>query len=791
MHSCRQGSSDRLRFLLFAVFVVSLGESLKDNRVDAAKHFTGEDPVPLLNPEYGRTNDAEAKITAYTVEHKQILNEQGFWWLMGVVIVAVAVGVVGLEMQDTKKCEMALEADGAKDEEGIAGVKGVLQFVASVIALQVSMLLWGIAQEFVMTNKYGEMEESTPSVFFVILNNRLLCVAFTGMLLRFAGKPMSIAESMSNCPPAMTNILATWSQYGSLQYISFTLQTTAKSAKLLPVLIIGSLRGKRYTLLDYAECLVIVSGVVVFGMNVQQSNWADDLGQLHVSTGNSTLYGVMLLGVLIIADSMTPHLQDRAFQGNSELEPLQLTFAMSCFSSLLLSFALLVTWNFPVALSFYYRNPDAMLHLFVLSAASTMTQFLISYIVKHYGPVVFTLVVTTRQAVSIFVSNLLFVHPMNSLSYIAITLIFGTVCIRALRSVKSVAGYDMNDSGLPTALTPHTPHGTNFLGQTKGHGVAYLAVCAIGIHVLYGFYALSQEFLATHTFNKELFVFPLFQIAVNHTCGVVFALVTIWASNIEVWPSGAGFTMLPAGACFVSTFLQHQALYSMVFPAQTLMKTLCILPVMLVGRLLKNRSYTNLDYIEGMLITMLLAFFVSDFQRYGSFTADAGLGESSWVGILLMVGYLFMAAFLSNLEDVVYQRVQLDPVQMLLGLELISGVVAWCTLIPYGQLVDAANFLSRNPEAIMYVILQAIASASGAYTCTLTVRLFGPAVFTLIMMSRQVMSLIFSVNIFDHNLDGFSLLCLIVVAFLILTSSLRRVSLQMSLRAHGKSDHKA
>lgn len=229
----------------------------------------------------------------------------------------------------------------------------------------------------------------------------------------------------------------------------------------------------------------------------------------------------------------------------------------------------------------------------------------------------------------------------------------------------------------------------------------------------------------------------------------------------------------------------------MVFPAQTLMKTLCILPVMLVGRLLKNRSYTNLDYIEGMLITMLLAFFVSDFQRYGSFTADAGLGESSWVGILLMVGYLFMAAFLSNLEDVVYQRVQLDPVQMLLGLELISGVVAWCTLIPYGQLVDAANFLSRNPEAIMYVILQAIASASGAYTCTLTVRLFGPAVFTLIMMSRQVMSLIFSVNIFDHNLDGFSLLCLIVVAFLILTSSLRRVSLQMSLRAHGKSDHKA
>merc|ERR1719265_501806 len=146
-----------------------------------------------------------------------------------------------------------------------------------------------------------------------------------------------------------------------------------------------------------------------------------------------------------------------------------------------------------------------------------------------------------------------------------------------------------------------------------------------------------------------------------------------------------------------------------------MMKTLKVVPVMLTGRVLKNRHYTPVEYAEGMAIAA---------------------NGTMWIGVTLMAVYIFADSFTSNLEDYTYQQRSIDPGHLLFGMEVVSAVVAWTVLLWEGTLIPAVSFLAKHHLSWFYVVLLAVASGSGAYACTVTVRKFGPSVFTLLMTSR-------------------------------------------------------
>jgi len=238
-------------------------------------------------------------------------------------------------------------------------------------------------------------------------------------------------------------------------------------------------------------------------------------------------------------------------------------------------------------------------------------------------------------------------------------------------------------------------------------------------------------------------------------------------------------TLIPLGSDYASTLLQHVCAYLIYYPTLILMKGFKVIPVMLLGLVLKNRRYTSLDYFEGILISVLVAIFVWDFQ-VGE--GESFVGQSS-LGILLMLVCIVMQALTSCLEDYAYQIVNMDAAQMLFGLELMSSVVGVCYLAVTGQLFSPVEFLVRHPESLLYVMVEAIASAVGAYACTLTVRLYGPVVFTLLATSRQCVSLVLSVLVFSHSIDTVETALLVVVILVLLASSLRRVASQLEQSA--------
>jgi len=750
------------------------------------------------------------KKPTHRVQHIELLNNWTFWWLIGAFVLSVGALVVTSEMKPVSYFQKSMgsksppapqhhvpaDRDGSpklrsasKASNQAAGVQRTSQMASYLgtwlycfAGLTISLLLCGISQEFVMTHEYTSADDAAhddgpggtrsgdhiPSVLFVVLLNRLASALFSGLVVLAHGSWSPLCSQTGyvvlGSQAAASNVLALWCQHQSLAFVPFTVLATVHSARLLPVQILSSLRGERHSLVDYAETTVIVLAVIVFGLETHRHE------RLHETPG----IGVALLLAMLVFDSLTPHFQEVLFSAHPEVTVMQHMLVMSVVAAVAIAAALCASGTLIPCLAFLLNHPESLVHLSVLAASSTLAQYYIMFSIQQFGPLFFALVSSVRQVVTVSASVFLFQHLMSSLAGIATVIIVSIILLRVLR--LQLMG--------PTAsiLSPRL----NQRAWPKLAAFIPLFICAAGIHVIHCFYAVVQEFLAVHTFKGELFAFPVFNVLVNHSLGAFLAYCVLKFKGLAAFPRGGKLTVFPAMSNFTGTFCQHKALYAISFPTQTLMKTLKVVPVMLVGRLLKNRRYSWLDYLDSMVITFIVAYFVWDFQMHGlSSSGESSAAEEEEVargtqGILLMVGYLLSDSLTSNLQDHVYQTAHLDPSQMLFALEVISSSIAFFTMVSNGQAVEVLSFIARHPQSMLYVLLLAFTSACGAYVCTVTVSLFGPAVFTLLMVSRQVASLVISVCIFGHKVDLVQCLCLVTVSFVILTSSMRRVGAQLA-----------
>jgi solute carrier family 35 (adenosine 3'-phospho 5'-phosphosulfate transporter), member B2 len=62
-------------------------------------------------------------------------------------------------------------------------------------------------------------------------------------------------------------VVATFCQYEALKYVSFPVQTLGKCAKMIPVMVWGTLvNGKSYKAKDYLVAVMVTGGCVMFAL---------------------------------------------------------------------------------------------------------------------------------------------------------------------------------------------------------------------------------------------------------------------------------------------------------------------------------------------------------------------------------------------------------------------------------------------------------------------------------------------------------------------------------------------
>merc|ERR1719203_1648669 len=148
------------------------------------------------------------------------------------------------------------------------------KFLLCFGGLQASYLTWGYMQELIMTTEFKSTEHvpdgKFPSAAFCVFSNRFLAiiVAMIAVKLRHGAVfANNSAPLLSFTPCAFSNTMSSWSQYASLKYVSFPVQTVFKSSKVIPVMLMGKvLKGTKYTTGKYCEALLITIGVAIFSL---------------------------------------------------------------------------------------------------------------------------------------------------------------------------------------------------------------------------------------------------------------------------------------------------------------------------------------------------------------------------------------------------------------------------------------------------------------------------------------------------------------------------------------------
>ncbi|GER44685.1 UDP-galactose transporter 5, partial [Striga asiatica] len=373
----------------------------------------------------------------------------------------------------------------------------VFKLAFAVAGIMATLLIYGVLQEKIMRVPYGpEKEYFKHSLFLVFCNRiatsavsagvlllRLLCFIDIVMLLLLKKHKtvacklqivwyMASKKALDPVAPiykygavSVSNILTTTCQYEALKYVSFPVQTLAKCAKMIPVMIWGTfIMQKKYTGRDYLFAFFVTLGCSIFilfpadgdispySRGRESTVWGVSLmiGYLgyneifccvlqismhilkDVALGTWIYLGRLVLGKLpqpttgTWFDGFTSTFQDKLFKGYDMEIHNQIFYTTLC--SCMISFTgLILQGNLQMAIDFVIRHNECFIDIAILSTVATISQFFISYTIRNFGALAFATIMTTRQLVSILLSCLWFSHPLSSEQLIGAVIVFGSI----------------------------------------------------------------------------------------------------------------------------------------------------------------------------------------------------------------------------------------------------------------------------------------------------------------------------------------------------------------------------
>jgi len=297
-----------------------------------------------------------------------------------------------------------------------------LQLAFCVVGLLGSYLMWGVLQERIMVTNYsfGSFESS----LFLVFCNRVLALSVAITVITFTKQPALRAPFYKFSMSALSNVVSSWCQLEALKHVSFPTQVLAKSSKLIPVMILGKyIARKVYPWQDYFEAVVICIGVATFTLNSKTST----------SSQETSLSGVFLIGGYLTFDSFTSQWQGHLFS-EYKMSSYQMMLGTNAFSCFFTFVSLLRSGELFTSFNLVSSDPTIALDILMFSCAGASGQMFIFYTIKTFGPVVFTMIMTTRQLIAIVLSCVLYGHAISSGSMVGIVIVFSTIGYRIHRN---------------------------------------------------------------------------------------------------------------------------------------------------------------------------------------------------------------------------------------------------------------------------------------------------------------------------------------------------------------------
>ncbi|XP_026443163.1 UDP-galactose/UDP-glucose transporter 5-like [Papaver somniferum] len=303
----------------------------------------------------------------------------------------------------------------------------------AVAGIMTTLVIYGVLQEKIMRVPYGENKEFFRYSLFLVFCNRITTSAVSAGSLLASKKALDpVAPIYKYCLISVSNILTTTCQYEALKYVSFPVQTLAKCAKMIPVMVWGTMiMQKKYKGQDYLFAVLVTLGCSLFILYPA----AADISP-YASGRESTVWGVSLMMGYLGFDGFTSTFQDKLFKGYDMEIHNQIFYTTLCSCILSLS-GLILQGNLLLAVDFVARHNDCFFDIALLSTVATASQFFISYTIKTFGALTFATIMTTRQLVSIMLSCMWFAHPLSPIQWVGAVVVFGSLYTKSFMRTVS------------------------------------------------------------------------------------------------------------------------------------------------------------------------------------------------------------------------------------------------------------------------------------------------------------------------------------------------------------------
>mmetsp|Transcript_23328 Transcript_23328/g.35340 ORF Transcript_23328/g.35340 Transcript_23328/m.35340 type:complete len:356 (-) Transcript_23328:119-1186(-) len=314
------------------------------------------------------------------------------------------------------------------------------KFMACFVGLQASYLTWGYMQELIMTTTFNPTDSAPdgkfPSAAFCVFSNRFLAVIVAMIAVKIKHGSVFKANKAplsAFTPCAISNTVSSWSQYASLKYVSFPVQTVFKSSKIIPVMLMGKvLQDIVYPRTQYVEAFFITIGVAIFSVSSKSPD----------SENTTETIGLLFMICYICSDSFTSQWQHRLYNtyGKSNIDPYQMMLGVNSNAIIITTIGLLVSGDYARVYEFLLVNPHVLIYNIITAITSASGQLCIYYTIKEFGPIVFTIIMTVRQMFSICISSIVFGHEIDLVALLGASLVFGVLFYQIRRKYLAKGG---------------------------------------------------------------------------------------------------------------------------------------------------------------------------------------------------------------------------------------------------------------------------------------------------------------------------------------------------------------
>lgn len=300
------------------------------------------------------------------------------------------------------------------DHNSVAKMSSSWKVVLYAGGILISYAVFGIFQEKILRSRYGEEQERFTYQYSLLLIQCATNALVAKVLLHTVwSQGRDLTEWRYYIQGAFFYIGAMVTSFTALRYVNYPTQVVAKSCKPIPVMILGVLLArKRYPVLKYIFVMLIVVGVALF-------MYKDD----HGKADEGSFFGNTLLTVSLALDGLLAVTQDRMKQ-NFQTKSLHMMFSLNIFAVLYLAVCVTYTGEIPTFAAFVQQYPQLYSEITLFAICSAVGQIFIYSTVAEFGPLVCSILTTTRKFFTVIASVLLFGNALSERQWLGTILVF-------------------------------------------------------------------------------------------------------------------------------------------------------------------------------------------------------------------------------------------------------------------------------------------------------------------------------------------------------------------------------